>query len=188
MSRDAFADRMEPWSEEEYLALGETHSRIELIDGSLWVSPAPNVPHQAISNQLIFRLHRPARDAGLRALPTINLRLAPGRIVIPDIVVGGGPRVATVGEATDVLLVCEITSPSNAATDRLQKRSFYAEAHIPWYLLVEPDFLDYESVTVRLFRLVDKGYVEHATAKQGETLTSELPFPLSISTDDLLDF
>ncbi|WP_229830825.1 Uma2 family endonuclease [Actinoplanes ianthinogenes] len=188
MSQVSLQDRDAPWTEEEYLALGETISRIELIDGSLWVSPAPNFPHQGISTMLMFQLHQPARAAGLRALPATNLRLRTGRIVIPDIVVGGGPRVVLVGEATDVVLVGEITSPSNAATDRLQKMSFYAEAGIPWYLLVEPDFTDYESVTLRLLRLADKAYLEHATAKQGETLTSDVPFPISISTEELLDF
>ncbi|MCW2137594.1 Uma2 family endonuclease [Actinoplanes cyaneus] len=188
MSMGMLNDHEGPWTEADWLALGETHHRIELIDGSLWVSPAPNVPHQAISTQLLFRLRDPARNAGLRALPTTNVRLKTGRIVIPDIVVDRGPRVVTIGEAEDVVLVCEITSPSNAATDRQQKKLFYSSAEIPWYLLVEPDFADYESVTLQLFRLDGDAYVEHATAKRGETLISDLPFPISISTEELLDF
>jgi hypothetical protein len=39
-----------------------------------------------------------------------------------------------------------------------------------------------------LFRLVGDAYVEHASAKRGETLISELPFPIAISTEELLDF
>jgi Uma2 family endonuclease len=179
---------MNPWSEKEYLALGETHTRIELIDGSLWASPAPNFPHQAISGQLGLNLLQAAPPAGLRALAAVNLRLHTGRIVIPDFIVGRGPRTGVVGEAGDVVLVCEITSLSNATTDREQKRLFYAAAGIPWYLLVEPDLRDYESVTLRLFRLADKVYTEHAIAKQGESLISDVPFPMSISTEELLDF
>ncbi|WP_436520433.1 Uma2 family endonuclease [Actinoplanes sp. HUAS TT8] len=188
MSMGMLDDHEGPWTEADWLELGETHSRIELIDGSLWVSPAPNFPHQAISTQLLFNLRNPARNAGLRALPTTNLRLKTGRIVIPDIVIGRGPRLGTIDEAADVVLVCEITSPSNATTDRQQKKLFYSAAKIPWYLLVEPDFGDYESVTLQLFRLEGQTYVEHATAKRGETLCSDLPFPMSIDTEALLDY
>ena len=45
-----------------------------------------------------------------------------------------------------------------------------------------------ESVTVRLFRLQGDHYVEHATAKHGEVLRSDLPFPIEIATEDLVDF
>lgn len=188
MSMGMLDDHEGPWTEADWLALGETNARIELIDGSLWVSPAPNYPHQAISTQLLFSLREPARNAGLRALPTTNVRLHTGRIVIPDIVVDQGPRLGVIGEASDVVLVCEITSPSNAITDRQQKKLFYSAARIPWYLLVEPGFGDYESVTLQLFRLEGQAYAEHATAKRGETLISDLPFPIAIDTEDLLDF
>ena len=62
----AALDYPEPWTEAEYFALGETRNRIELIDGGLWVSPAPNRPHQDISFLLLTAIRPATRAAGLR--------------------------------------------------------------------------------------------------------------------------
>ena len=177
-----------PWSEEQYLALGETPNRIELIDGGLWVSPAPNKPHQDISFLLMTVIRPAARAVGLRAYEAANLRLGPDRIVIPDLVVADTDPHGGVIEASEVALVCEIVSPSNAANDRLLKMQFYAAAQIEWYLLVEPDLVAFDFVTLRLFRLAGHHFAEHAVAGRGETLTLTHPLACEIDADALIDW
>jgi Uma2 family endonuclease len=186
--REAELRNQHPWTEADYLALGETASRVELIDGGLWVSPAPRIAHQRIGRRLMTVLLPSAEAVELTVDYDINVRLGRDRIVEPDLTVAAVDRLALLADASQVALIVEITSPSNAAVDRTLKRDLYAEAGIGWYLLVEPDHETYKTVTLRLLRLDGKHYVEHAVAKHGETLTSELPFPLEISTEALLDF
>ncbi|WP_317620753.1 Uma2 family endonuclease [Actinoplanes sp. KI2] len=89
----------------------------------------------------------------------------PDRIPSPDLVITTDMEHKLVLDADSVLLVCEITSPSNAATDKVLKMHYYAAAGIPWYLLVEQD-----SATLHLYALVDDTYVEKAVVRPGDLL------------------
>jgi len=180
---DGTLDHPEPWTEAEYLALDETTNRIELIDGGLWVSPGPSRPHQDITRILQNQIWPAAHAVGLRTHAPSNLRLKTGRIVIPDLVVAKVGRLGSVTDAGEAVLVCEITSPSN-----VPRMHLYAAAGVEWYLLVEPDMTEYESLTLRLLRLHGQHYVEHAVAGNGEVLRSDLPFTIEISPVTLLDF
>jgi Uma2 family endonuclease len=176
------------WTEEAYLSLGETKNKIELIDGGLWVSPSASNGHNDMLAKLIPGLKKAARTAGLRALMVPNLQLNHSRIVIPDAAVGHFERDAAINSASDAVLAVEITSPGNAVVDRTAKKTLYAEAKIDWYLIIEPDFVDYRSVAMQLFRRDDGRYVVHAAAEHGETLVAREPFPFEIDTVALVDF
>ncbi|MEO3743780.1 Uma2 family endonuclease [Plantactinospora sp. B5E13] len=178
----AVFDHGGPWTEAEYFALGETRDRVELFDGSLHVSPAPTPRHQRISRRLGNALETGADTAGLHVLEAVNVRLRTGRIPIPDLVIVEDINFdELVVDAGAVRLVCEITSPSNAATDQVLKMHYYATAAIPWYLLVEQD-----TGTLRLHRLDGAHYVEHAIVKPGEVLRLTEPVTAEIRPEELL--
>jgi Uma2 family endonuclease len=164
-----------PWTEEEFFGIGETSDRVELLDGGLVVTPSPNKDHQTISRRLANLLEPPADAVGLEVYEAINLRLRPGRIPIPDLVMTRPGDDDLVVDAHLVVLVVEITSPSNAMMDRFLKLQSYAEARIPWYLLIEPD-----PVTLKLFRLDGAEYVLDAKATEGETLMLTEPIRVEI--------
>jgi Uma2 family endonuclease len=176
------------WTEEDYLALGETKNKIELIDGGLWVSPSASNPHNDMLAGLISVMRRAASASGLRAHLTSNLQLGHGRFVIPDIAVGRFERNTAMNSASDAVLVVEITSPGNAVVDRTAKKVLYAEAKINWYLLIEPDFGDYRSVTLQLFRREGGEFALHTEVPHGDKLAADEPFPFEIDTVDLVDF
>jgi len=169
-------DHPGPWTEDDFLAL-PTDRRVELLDGSLLVSPSTRGRHQWLSSQLWSEL-RVAAPEGLRALEAVNVRIAPGRILIPDVVVVATRALdVVVYPAADVRLVVEITSPGNLATDRAVKPQLYAQAGVPHYLRVE---LDGDRPTALVFALADERYAEVARSAPGEVTRLTEPFPVAV--------
>ncbi|MFG1915555.1 Uma2 family endonuclease [Micromonospora sp. NPDC048898] len=175
-------DHSLPWTESDYLALGETAQRIELLDGGLLIGPSPSVRHQVIVRGLAAALEPGCAAANRTLLPVINLRLNPTRILNPDLVVTAElDLTAACVPADAVLLIGEVSAPHTATIDQVLKPHLYAAAGVGWYLLVEQ-----ESLTVKLHQLQGAHYVERATTKRGEALELTEPVRATIRPEDLV--
>ncbi|HXV92449.1 MAG TPA: Uma2 family endonuclease, partial [Pseudonocardia sp.] len=76
-----------PWGEQDFLALDVDDRRVELLDGSLLVSPTDGGRRQQTADRLRAALEAVLPEPLAVAGPVL-LRTAPGRVVQPDLVVG----------------------------------------------------------------------------------------------------
>jgi hypothetical protein len=166
-----------PWTERDYLTLPEDNRRIELLDGGLLMSPNPANQHQRLLTRL-WRALDEAIPAELEVLHTVNVRVGPGKILIPDLAVIATPGVElVVNDARAVIMVLEITSPGNVAFNRAVKPQLYAAASIPHYVRVE---LAERVLTARVYALVEGRYVERRATGPEEPLVFVEPFPVTV--------
>lgn len=129
-------------TEEEFLTLPESTSRVELLDGEVVVAPSPSLWHQEIVGRLAFELRAWARG---RSSPVcvgqapMDVRFAPGRILQPDLfVILGVVPLDQQGPVAQVPELCVEVLCANRAYDRLTKRMVYAAAGVREYWLVDP--------------------------------------------------
>jgi Uma2 family endonuclease len=133
--------------------------RLELIEGELFVSAAPNLLHQYVSKNMTLALGQYVRSKELGvvfAAPT-EVRLAADTAVQPDFIFVSRERMhilkaANIEGAPD--LVIEILSPSNRRVDLIRKKAVYERLGVLEYWIVDPD-----TRSVAIFALVDGRYV-----------------------------
>ena len=166
----------EAWTEDEYFALPETPARVELVDGVLVVNPLPDAVHQRLVREIGGLLERACPNHDWEVFPGLNVRLWPGHIRNPDVVVARRGAMSLHVPARDMLLLAEITSPGNFRQDRIAKHRDYATAGIPFYLRVDLEN-GTEAVEATLFELADGEYREAARSIDG-VLRSAKPWPV----------
>ena len=122
----------------------EDGNRYEVIDGELFVTPAPLVSHQRVQMRFVGTLLPYVRACGLELFvaPTA-VRASPLTEVQPDLLAVMRGTSASVGERfiamRDVLLAVEITSHSTARVDRKRKRPLYMAEGVREYWIVDGD-------------------------------------------------
>ncbi|MEU5266703.1 Uma2 family endonuclease [Amycolatopsis sp. NPDC021455] len=179
---------------EEYAALGETDTGFtELVEGRVVMSPSPMSEH----NIAVFELGQQLAGqlpGHLRVVPEtdVNLGLAPygspGFSRRPDLMIveraatARARRDRNMLRAEEVAIVVEIVSPGSKRTDYHVKHDEYADARIPHYWIV--DITEPVSL-VACHQAGEFGYMD-AAAVTG-TFTTDVPFPVKIDLNALLD-
>jgi Uma2 family endonuclease len=157
-------------------AMPDDDNRYELIEGELFVSRAPGLNHQHISDNLvvIFRAYLDRHPIG-------KVVSAPGVIfteisaVIPDLVFmshESRDRIAVADRirgAPDLIIEILSPGPENYRRDRIVKSQLYARQGVREYWLVDP-----ENHQVEVYALKDEELVPAATYGVSDELRSDL--------------
>jgi Uma2 family endonuclease len=156
----------------------EDGNRYEVIEGELFVSKAPGLPHQSVSLELAteLKVYLDGNPIG-RVWPTPGVVFSQISGVIPDIVYVSNERLAEIASSERVTgapdLVIEIVSPGipNAQTDRVVKKQLYGKYGVKEYWLV-----DLLTRTVEVYTLQNEALELSATySGQAELVSSLLP-------------
>ena len=185
MPPSAHADTRLTYEDLEYFP--NDGKRREIIDGELYVTPSPNLRHQALVGRLYVAIanYLAARPGPGRVyLSPLDVVLSPHDVVEPDLLFVGSDQLDVL-TLTNVqgppALVVEVLSPGTRKTDEQIKRRLFARVGVREYWLVDPE-LD----LIKVSRRGEDGSfrrVAELTAEDGDTLTSPLlpGFSLALS-------
>lgn len=134
------------WTVEMLDALPEDGQRYEIIDGALFVTPAPGVMHQDVAGFLYVLLREYLRraDIGRAKISPSDVRRGDRRRnrVQPDVFAVrliDGKLPPYPFEMSDLLLAVEVPSPSDPAYDYHTKRELYLSGGVPEYWVVNAE-------------------------------------------------
>ena len=140
------------WTVDDVHALPDDGNRYEVIDGELFVTPAPRWRHQEAIAQLYLVIHEylQRERGGHVFFAPADVIFTPSRLVQPDVFVtplAHGRRPETFVEAGRLLLAAEVLSPSTARADRVAKRALFRDQGVPEYWIVDLDARTFERST-----------------------------------------
>ena len=146
MSMPAYAPPPDPgrWTAEMLGTIPADGNRYEIIDGDLYVTPAPSPTHQRACAELCKVLwpYLDLHGIGELFFSPIDVEFAPDTMVEPDLVLFpalAGPLPPRLRGSDGALLAIEVLSTSTARSDRQEKRALYQRERVPEYWIVDLD-------------------------------------------------
>jgi Uma2 family endonuclease len=150
----------------------------EILDGELFLSPRPALPHARAASKLGGLLDGPFDDGrdgpgGWLLLDEPELHFG-ADVVVPDLAGWRRERLPAVPDAPWLSLApdwaCEVLSPSTVRIDRGRKLRIYAEVGVAWLWLLSP-----LEQTLEVLRL-GEGAWTIAAVHSGRTVVRAQPF------------
>lgn len=132
------------WTIDDLEDLPDDGNRYEIIDGELFVTPAPSYRHQEAVGQL-YRLltgYLAKERIGHTYLSPADIIFSPKRVVQPDVFViplVNGRRPKAWAEVKILLVAAEVLSPGTARADRVAKRNLFRAEGVAEYWIIDLD-------------------------------------------------
>ncbi|HEY4217137.1 MAG TPA: Uma2 family endonuclease [Gemmatimonadaceae bacterium] len=132
------------WTVADRDELPDDGNRYEVIDGELFVTPAPALRHQEAVAQL-YRLlagYLEHDRVGHAFIAPADVVFSPNRGVQPDVFVTplfNGRRPEHFDDVRRLLLAAEVLSPSSARADHVVKRRLFRDEQVDDYWIVDLD-------------------------------------------------
>ncbi|MCD5313471.1 Uma2 family endonuclease [Kineosporia babensis] len=165
------------WTVEDLEHLPEGDGlQYELLDGILFVSPAPVKVHQRAVVRMLGLLTEacPAAEAEVFVAP-FDWQPDPRTSLQPDVLVVRDEDTDDRRATGPLVLAVEVLSPTTRRKDLLLKRDKYQEAGVESYWVVDP----YEP-SVLVLELREGVYYETGKAAGDEELELSVPFAITI--------
>ena len=131
------------WTYKDYATIPDDGKRYEVVDGVLFMTPAPDIAPQEIVGEIFAYLRNYVKLKGMGKIfvAPVDVKLNDSTIVQPDVLVILNAHLERIAEkrvlgAPD--LVVEVASPATREHYRYKKRSAYALAGVPEYWIVDP--------------------------------------------------
>ena len=167
----------------DYEKIPADNFRHELIEGEEFMTPAPNLDHQAVVVRMTRLLgnYVAAQKLGRVFVAPTDVVLSQHDVVEPDLLFVSNERASILTEkniqgAPD--LVVEVLSPSSAAFDRGKKLELYDRAGVREYWIVD---LPAQTVEIREFGETRRT----RTYKEGQAFESVILPGLSVRLDEI---
>jgi Uma2 family endonuclease len=131
------------WTYDDYAALPNDGHRYEIVDGVLYMSPAPSRDHQNTVLEIAsyLRTHVKLTGIGQIYIAPFDVQLGFRTIVQPDVMVVLNAHLDRVTESRIIGapdLVVEVSSPGTVGHDRTRKYEVYAQAGVQEYWIADP--------------------------------------------------
>lgn len=128
---------------EEFMALPvEKYKHYELVEGELFVNPAPNYRHQNVIGNIYhaFRIYLAQHRIGETMMAPADVVLSRDNVVQPDVMVFLGEHIAVWKQAQRAPdIAVEVLSEGSHRHDRVTKRRLYQQYGVKEYWIIDPD-------------------------------------------------
>ncbi len=165
------------WTYSDYLTLPDDRNIYEVMEGELYMTPAPTTKHQRITRNLFRILDQYVlqQHSGEVLFSPIDVVFDPLNVVQPDIIFISKDNLSIITEKNiqgTPNLIIEVLSPGTIQKDRIVKMKIYAKYGIKHLWLIDP-----ENQTLESFELDRKKTYRFVSGIAGEEEFKPSLFP-----------